>query len=138
MKRRNALVTIAVLACLVVIVSLATSLIVSTLRARREVSVLHQVRQTDYLLDAGILLASNRLQDSPDYKGETWEPSDAVPGFHQAKVVINVTHDDQSSLGIEVIASLANRPTGSDRKGAFLTQRSHRWSFNPTLSSPSE
>jgi hypothetical protein len=136
--RRNALVTISVLACLVVIVSLATSMIVSTLRARREVGSLHQVRQTDYLLDAGILLASKRLQDSSDYEGETWEPTDAVPGFHQAKVVIKVSQEGEGSLGVEIIASLANRPADSDRKGAFVTQRSHRWSINPKFSSPSE
>jgi hypothetical protein len=136
--RRNALVTVAVLACLVVIVSLAASLVVSTLRARREVGVRYQIRQTDYLLDAGVSLAGSRFRDNHEYKGETWEPSNAVPGFHQAKVVIKVSREDEGTLGIEVIASLANRPADSNRNGAFVTQRSHRWSINPTLSSPSE
>ena len=139
MRRRHALVTIGVLACLVVVVSLAGSLVASTLRARREANVQHQLRQTDYLLDAGIQRAMAQLQESPDYPGETWVPGDIVPHFYRAKVVIVTLNEKEESLSaIEVVASLANRPADADRSSAFVTQRSHRWTVSRTEISRSQ
>jgi hypothetical protein len=137
-RSRHALVTIGVLACLVVVVSLAGSLVVSTLRARREANVQHQLRQTDYLLDAGIQRAMAQLQNSTDYSGETWVPGE-VPHFYRAKVVIVAVSKKEEDLStIEVVASLANRPADADRSSAFVTQRSHRWTVSRTEISRSQ
>lgn len=137
MKRRG-LITGCVLVCLIVTVSLTASSLRSTLRARREVATRHQLLQTDWLLNAGIQLAREKLAKQDDYQGETWQPQDVIVGYYQANVVIKVTEDENEAAIVEVVATLANSPRRGDRQHAFVTQRSHQWSIPRSTNSSSK
>ena len=130
--KRHGLITVCVLVCLIVTVSLSLSMLHSTLRARREVAIRLQVQQTDWLLDAGIQLANARLAESKEYEGETWQVSDAILGFYGGRAVIAVSRDDDNTT-VEVVALLSNsslpkkNSSSGERERGMITQRSHRW-----------
>jgi len=130
--KRKGLITVCVLVCLIVTVSLSLSMLRSTLRARRDVAIRLQVQQTDWLLDAGIQLATVRLAESEEYAGETWQVGDAILGYYAGRVVITVLRDGDN-INVEAVALLSNSnlpkkntPSGERERG-MVTRRSHQW-----------
>jgi hypothetical protein len=134
--RRGTLV-VCVLVCLLVASTIATAMTQSALRARRELRLGHQMRQTELLLDAGILRAARKIQASRDYEGETWRPTTAIARFEGALVEINVNADDQQAgrRRVEVVASLGTSSDGSERKRLPLTRRTHVFRIESSHSS---
>jgi type II secretory pathway component PulK len=123
------LVTICVLTCLLVATSLAMLVMQAAIRERREISLRHQMLQTEFLLDAGVQLARSRIMASTDYQGETWIPNAASTGFPNATVVIQLNDDHQT---FEVIASLGVAPDNDAHIAAHQTRRSYKLSIVPT------
>ena len=116
-RRRRGTIVLAVLACLAVVSVLLSLLVRDALKARRETKLRHQVSQTDRLLDAGILRATNQKKRDADYEGETWSPrlgstSNDLP----ASVDIKVNGD-----AVTVTATLGQQP--------HTTTKSHQYSF---------
>jgi len=93
-RRRTGAVLISVLACLVVTTAIAALTVRQSLEARRQGRVERQLRQTQYLLDAGIRRAAERLRADASYSGETWEPTAALARFGAVRVEIRVTAVD--------------------------------------------
>lgn len=121
-----------VLICALVCLSVATALVVMTTRqsldARRHGRVQWQLRQSEYLLAAGIRRAVAGLVGSGiDYSGETWQPAAALPRFETILVEIRVSPlaDEPSSRQVTVLARL-----GQGESAAFRTQRSHTFTYS--------
>src|SRR5690606_1932738 len=114
-----------VLICALVCLSVATALVVTTVQqslgVRRQGRMQWQLRQTEYLLDAGIRRAVARLSADEDYAGETWQPAAALPGFASVAVEIDVLPSDEESSTRQV--TVVARLSRSDSL-AFRTQRS--------------
>ncbi len=132
--RRNGLVTICVLVCLVVASSIAMLTLRQEISLRRELSLHQQMRQTEFLLEAGVQKAASRLKESPDYRGETWKPTHALEKFSNAQVVIRLTNDGQ----FQVAASIGRLPDDSSRAALGVTQLTHRFRVPTSKPSPSE
>ena len=135
-QRRGAAMMVLVLTCLLVITALAGSMTAATLRSRRAVRSEHQLRQSELLLEAGVLRAASQLQNDPAYSGETWQPAATVGRFSHPLVDIQVTAatDDQTARLVEVTASLGTGVDASDRSGFPLTRRSHTFRFTASSS----
>ena len=136
--QRSGSILICVLACLVIVTGLIMAISRQALEARRETKFRLQVRQTELLLDAGVVRAAKRSQQSPEYKGETWQPtdhrpSDAADRIENAVVTIQVNPSDSpDQRNIRVIASIGGAP--SDEPIPSRTVQTHE--FTITLSQP--
>lgn len=124
-KPRGGALLICVLVCLLVASAMVTATTLSALQSRRNVRLQHQMRQTELLLDAGILRAVSQLQRSDVYEGETWRPENAVDRFNHASVEIRIFPSKQNrndSRHIEVAASIG----GADDPMQFNASRTLR------------
>jgi len=129
-------VLVCVLVCLLVATTLVTTMTRSALQSRREVRLQHQMRQTELLLDAGVLRAAHQLRASNDYQGESWQPASAIERFDNPQIEIQVEALDADSRRIKVIASLGVADHNGQRLVASRTQRTH--TFDIELSSSSQ
>lgn len=120
---------ICVLVCVSVSTAIVSSMVANTLQARRNERLQRQMVQTEFLLDAAISRATLQLGRSPEYSGEVWRPTAALPGFDDVRVDINVSKasDENDAKLVKVIARLA---TGVIRP--LATQRSHTFEFIST------
>ena len=138
--RRGAALLVVVLTCLLVVSGIARAMTHNTIRCRRAARTELQMRQTELLLDAGILRAARQLNVDPEYHGESWQPGSAFDQFGQPRVEIRVSANpsDAPMRMIVVVASFSK--TGADEVGsdASLTRRSHTFSVKPSTSSDAE
>jgi hypothetical protein len=141
-KPRDGALLICVLVCLLVASAMVTATTRSALQSRRNVRLQHQMRQTELLLDAGVLRAASQLQLSDDYEGETWRPNGAIGRFGNPLVEIRISAGEKKgdSRHVEVIASLGI-PDDPQQINASLTRRTHTFSIelsniSPTPESP--
>lgn len=134
-SRRGSLI-VCVLACLLIASTIIASTTRSALQRRRNVHVEHQLRQTELLLDAGVLRAARQLRVSRDFVGETWRPAGAISRFDGARVEIRVAKNPQNDnlRDVVVIASLGNDVAG-ERSTPLVTRRTH--AFHVDLSDTS-
>ena len=94
------------------------------------------MRQTELLLDAGILRAAKQLRRSSDYRGETWRPSRESVGFESPLVETQGTSgDDPETRQVEVVAELGAPLSDLQRTNASHTRRSHTFSIPVTADS---
>jgi hypothetical protein len=120
---RRASVLVCVLVCMAVATALVLATTRSALRARREVQTQRQLRQVEFVLEAGIQRAARRLAADAKYSGETWILSDtSVPGLDSAQIVIGV-----SPREVQVVARLP-------AEGPIVVQRSYRFPINRVVS----
>lgn len=138
-RSRGGAVLVCVLVCLLVATSLVTSMTRNALRFRRDVRAQHQLRQTELLLDAGVLRAARRLQRANDYRGESWRPEGAIDRFDNPQVEIRVESIDGDSRRVEVAASLGAGGDDGRQYVASRTRRTHVFKFRiPNTSQTSE
>jgi hypothetical protein len=131
-----------VLLCTLVCLSVATVLVVMTthqsLQTRRQGRIERQLRQTEFLLDAGVRRARAALAADYQYAGEIWQPTAALRQTETVWVEIHVSELQNDSLGTN--ESPGSRVTVTARlalaAAAPQTQRSH--SFNHSNPSPIE
>lgn len=126
LRQRHGVVLICSLVCLSVATALVVSMVQQSLIARRQGRMQWQMRQTEYLLDAGIRRAIVHLNAGGDYAGETWHPTAALPGFQSVVVEITATPRDgePSQQEVTVLAKL-----DQSESLAFRTQRSHTFRY---------
>ena len=139
-NRRNAATLICVLACLVIVSGLMFAMTRATLDARRESTYRRQVRQTEFLLEAGIDRACQQLAESADYQGETWDVGSAITRFDDAQIEINVQpqNDDKQKRSVVVTATLGGGDGPESNSLANRTRRTHQFDFQLTQSSTAE
>lgn len=126
---RRGTVVVCVLACMLVAASLAAATTHAALRWRRSIRIDHQMRQTELLLDAGILRAAKQLRANPDYQGETWRLSVDSIGFESTAVEIRVNPDDDpQGRRVDVVASIGATGDSPKRTNQSQTRRSHTYS----------
>lgn len=89
-RRRVGSVLVCVLTCLVVALGLIVVSVRATLQAYKETRVQHQLRQAEMLVDAGVRRAVEKLRDSSEYQGETWDVSSALPNYESSIVTIQI------------------------------------------------
>lgn len=144
--RRSGAVLIAVLVCLSIATAIATLTVRQSLDARRQGRVERQVRQTQYLLDAGIRRAIERLRADDRYAGETWEPTAALTRFGGVRVEIRITPvaaddaaddaADEDPVGVDQAAVAVERRVeitarlGPGPTTAYPTQLSFRFPYS--------
>ena len=134
-RERGGVVLVAAIVCL----SVATALVVVTARqsldARRQGRHERQLRQTEYLLDAGIRRAIAGLRGDTSYAGETWQPVTALPDFEVVNVAIEISHGPGGSEDrrVTVVALL-----GKSSSPGFQTQRSHTFLVPPPPTADTE
>lgn len=133
---REGALLICVLVCMLVASAMVTVITGTALQSRRNLRLQHQLRQTELLLDAGILRAANQVRRSDQYEGETWRPGDALTRFDNPVVEIRIANVDgpDGSTHVEVVASLGNQ-ADPNRARASLTQRSHTFSIQQSETS---
>lgn len=127
-QQRCGVVLICALVCLSVATALVMSSVQQSLVARRQGRMQWQLRQTQYLLDAGIRRAVARLDSDSDYAGESWQPTAALAGFQSVAVEVTVSPSDNqpSEREVTVLAKLSQ-----SESLAFRIQRSHRFLYSP-------
>lgn len=111
--RRQGIVLIVSLVCLVIVMALIGGLLQGTLRARRQLHVERDRRQTELLLHAGIDRAALRLATEADYRGETWAlPAESILGSGAGQVTIEASREaDDRPWQVHVVAEY---PAGSE------------------------
>lgn len=88
-QRRCGAVLICVLACSLTALSLSILAVRTTLRSAREIKQTLRLRQSEWLLNAGVLRAKQKLQVA-HYTGEIWEIPASVTRSDAAVVRISV------------------------------------------------
>ncbi|HMO86575.1 MAG TPA: hypothetical protein PKC18_16815 [Lacipirellulaceae bacterium] len=113
-RPRRGAVLFAALACLLIVVSLLGAMLQGTLAQRRQMRTLHQLRQTEQLLAAGVARAQAQLARDADYSGETWSlESDEIVGRGAGQIVIEVGPSDEAAGSrVHVVAEY---PLGGER-----------------------
>jgi hypothetical protein len=130
-RRRGGLMIVAALVCLFVVTSIVGSMLKSALRARRQLHVERDRRQSELLVEAGADRAVARLAADPDFRGDTWElPAAAIVGRGDGRVTTEVSRSaDNQPQQVRVVAEY---PLGRD----FPIRRSHTFQIasSPTQS----
>ncbi|HUP80756.1 MAG TPA: hypothetical protein VM260_19555 [Pirellula sp.] len=128
---RSGTVLICVLACLGIVTVLVITTMQNSLRGRREVRMQRQLLQTEFLCEAGVKRAVQRLKRSPEYKGEKWLPKLGTTSFENSTIEIRIepAKENANSLRAEVVASIADSANSNNRM-----QRSHTFFIDhPTI-----
>lgn len=121
------------LVCVIVCLSIASALVTATtqsaLRLRRQARVERQLRQAEWLLEAGARQAVARIAQSAVYKGEVWLlDQGALPGSRGARIAIEVAKTKpRQPHRIRITAELATddeRPLR--RSDEFIVRRDER------------
>ena len=137
---RDGVLIICVMVCLLVVSSIIAAATHSALVHRRGMRLEHQMRQTDLLLDAGILRAAQQIAASDDYTGETWRLNEDNIGYPSPLVEIEVTQrNNPGAREITVVAQLGSPLSDVKQSNVSQTRRSHVFtvSIAATESSPS-
>lgn len=112
-QRRGAVLIVA-LVLMAVVMALLGVLLQGTMRARRQLHVERDRRQTELLLDAGMARATLRLSGEPEYRGETWrlEPQTIVGGGAGEVTIVAALDEARPQWKVHVVAEY---PLGDDR-----------------------
>ena len=126
---RQASILFCVLACMVVAMALVVSTTRSALLARREVRTLRQLRQVEFVLEAGIQRAARQLSNHAEYRGETWTLSPtATAGLDSTQVEIEISSiNGARPRQVKVVARLP-------AKSPAVIQRSYTFPINRVIS----
>jgi hypothetical protein len=91
-QSRSGLMVFAALVCLLVILSIALTMLQGALRARRQMLAERDRRQCELLLEAGANRVAARLAAEPDFRGDTWElPAESIAGQARGRVTTQIT-----------------------------------------------
>lgn len=127
-------VLICVLACLAIVTATVAMTAQSALRIRNEARTQRQLLQTQFLCEAGMLRAKQKLQELPSYSGEEWSPNLSPTSFERAFITIQVEPTDLDSTRlVKVVAKLAEIASN-----VTFVQQSHQFKMTVVDSIPKE
>jgi len=110
-RRSGAVLIVALVTTAVTMLVVGTAL-QQTLRAYRGTSLSLRKPQAHLLVDAGIQRAVERLEEQPDYTGETWDVSAALEDGLTAIIQITIAPvEAENTVQITVSVRLAERST---------------------------
>jgi hypothetical protein len=124
-RQRSGTVIVAALVCLLIVMSLIGCMLQGALRARRQLHAQRDLRQTEFLLQAGADRAAYRLLTETEYRGETWDvPAAEIFEAGRGQVMISASRDsEQEPWQVHVMAEYPLRGESSIRRsGTFLIQ----------------
>jgi hypothetical protein len=85
------------------------------------------LRQTEWLVEAGVERAAFRLMNDEEYNGEQWPlPADEIVGTHPGLVSITVRRESMGPATVRVVAEYpAGEATSIRRTREFLVDLPH-------------
>lgn len=90
--RRRGFAVLSTLVCLLIVVSIVGSMIQGAIRARRQMHVERDCRQSESLLSAGAARAVSRLASDPNFVGDVWQlPSEAIVSNGAGRVTCEIS-----------------------------------------------
>ena len=111
-RSKRGVVLICVIACLTIVTLMLGGMLKRTLLTKRQSRAERNLRQTQWLVQAGAERAAFRLRDDAQYEGERWSlPPEAIVGSHPG--VVNITVDQQTDKRANVLV-VAEYPAGSE------------------------
>lgn len=122
---RRGAVTVLVLICLLVVVSLVGTMLQSAQQARRQLHTERDFRQAELLLQAGLERAAYRLASEQNYRGESWEPASQLLANRGRVVIEAQPSSDGDKWDLNVVAEF---PVGSPRS----VRRSDSFQYTPS------
>ncbi|MEM8665905.1 MAG: hypothetical protein AAGG48_00210 [Planctomycetota bacterium] len=125
-KRNGGVLAVCTLVCLMVTATVMAITIQSALRYRRQTRLEQQMVQTDFLLDAGIQRALQKLETQADYEGESWTPAGELTRFGEATVQIAVKREPNTMINAKVTATIIEssaRQQKTSRSYEFTVQQ---------------
>ncbi len=135
---RSGVLIICVLVCIGIATSMMSLSTVGALRARRAMKQTHQLRQTEYLLDAGILRAATQLKNSDQYRGEQWEPKiEQLRRLYPRVTISTQAGDERNVFKVMVVATLGGEDVENFNARPFVTKRTYQFNYQRNNSQPS-
>jgi hypothetical protein len=122
-------VLVAALVSMLVVMTMVGTLLQGSIRARRQLRVERDLRQTELLLEAGFDRAAMRLSREADYRGETWRlSSDQIVGRGDGQVVITTSRGaSDEPWQVKVVAEYPlGSPLSIQRSRTFFVQTRQR------------
>jgi type II secretory pathway component PulK len=122
-RPKGGAVMVAALVCLLIVMSILGSMLHAALRAQRQLRVERDRRQVEFLLQAGVNRAVERLSTDSAFRGDTWSlPTEAIVGRGRGSVSSEVSPaSNEQSWQIRIVAEY---PAGSEwsirRSRSFL------------------
>jgi type II secretory pathway pseudopilin PulG len=119
-RQQRGTILIGVLTCLLIVSGLAVAMVKSALTARKAVRSELQQAQTQFLLEAGIQRAVDKLSRDTDYQGEIWElPAEALESVRNPPPQpLTQNHSGEGDSNRSILASIEIQVTTSD-EGPF-------------------
>lgn len=125
-RRRSGAVLVVAMMSLLIVMALLGTMLQGALRIRRHLRAERDLRQTEFLLQAGADRAAYRLTSDPAYRGEVWDlPARDVIGNGIGQVTITASREaDGRPWHVRVVAEY---PVGNEssirRSRAFQVPR---------------
>ena len=111
-RSNRGVVLICVIACLTIVTLMLGGMLKRTLLTKRHSRAERNLRQTEWLVQAGAERAAFRLRNDAEYPGERWSlPPEAIVGAHPGVVTITVRREAEEEASVLVVAEY---PAGSD------------------------
>ena len=129
-SNRNGFLVICVLVCIGVATSIISLSTAEALRARRAAKHSQQMRQTEYLRDAGILMSATQLANSVEYSGETWEPE--IQDLSRLNPHVKITIErgtNPQQIGVTITAQLGLQGSEMEQFDPSVTKRTHHYIY---------
>ena len=103
---RRGTVLVAAIVCLLVVMGILGSMLKGTLLAHRQLHRERDLRQAEFLLQAGSDRAVYRLANNTTYRGESWNlAADTIANKGSGRVTIEILPTDgQSARKVQVVA----------------------------------
>jgi len=135
---RHGTLIICVLVCMGITTTVMSLSIAGAVRSHRSIKKTQQLRQTDYLLDAGVLRSAQRLRQSIDYRGETWKPSSRNLTYLNPTVVISVEkRNAPPEFVVNVVATLGANEKIKIGNQHLTTKRTYQFTYALDQAQPS-
>jgi hypothetical protein len=111
-QRRGGAVLVAALVALLIVMAMLASMLEGTLRARRQLHVQRDLRQTELLLQAGVERAALQLARDASFRGDTWNvPAESLADRGVGRVTTEISQ--QSDDGPWIVRIVAEFPLGT-------------------------
>lgn len=120
--RKRGVVLVCVIACLAVATLLLAGMLKRTLLTMRQIRTERHLRQTEWLVQAGVERAAFRLANDVEYTGEVWSlAAEEIAGTDPGVVNISVSRDSTDTASVQVVAEFPSGRVASIRRTrAFL------------------
>jgi len=110
---RRGAVLVAALVCMAIVMTMIGAMLLAVQRTGRQAHIERDLRQCEWLLEAGLDRAAYRLACEADYRGETWMlPSTEIVGSGDGQVTTEVSASTEEKR--QLLRIVAEYPTGSE------------------------